>query len=106
MKTLNYYYFRGRRICSPTKEWSKMAGIISPLLKSALPVNILFGLRRLRNISITHTLLKQPIDYSKVPTIKEEELDEQFIKGHGPGGQNVNKRSNCVQLRHIPSGLY
>jgi hypothetical protein len=38
--------------------------------------------------------------------LKEEDLEEQFIKGHGPGGSNVNKRSNCVLLKHIPSGEY
>lgn len=25
--------------------------------------------------------------------------------GSGPGGQKINKTSNCVQLRHIPTGL-
>jgi hypothetical protein len=38
--------------------------------------------------------------------LKEEDLEEQFIKGHGPGGSNVNKRSNCVLLKHVPSGEY
>lgn len=28
-----------------------------------------------------------------------------MIKGGGPGGQAINKTNNCVQLRHIPTGI-
>ncbi len=37
--------------------------------------------------------------------IREEDLEEHFVKGSGKGGQKVNKTSNCVYLRHIPSGI-
>lgn len=37
--------------------------------------------------------------------IREADLDEQFIRSGGPGGQNVNKTSTCVVLTHVPSGL-
>lgn len=37
--------------------------------------------------------------------IKEEDLDEQFVRSGGAGGQNVNKVSTCVVLLHKPSGL-
>lgn len=47
---------------------------------------------------------KYTLDYSRVPTIKEEDLDEQFIRGSGPGGQAVNKTNNCVLLLHKPTG--
>ncbi len=36
--------------------------------------------------------------------IKEQDIEEKFVRSSGPGGQNVNKTSSCVQLRHIPSG--
>lgn len=37
--------------------------------------------------------------------IAEEELEEQFVRSSGPGGQKVNKTSSCVLLKHIPTGL-
>lgn len=37
--------------------------------------------------------------------IREEDLQESFIRSGGPGGQNVNKVSTCVILRHLPSGM-
>jgi protein subunit release factor B len=36
--------------------------------------------------------------------ITEEDLDEQFIQGGGPGGQKINKTSVCVRIVHRPSG--
>lgn len=49
--------------------------------------------------------IKDNLDYSKVPSVKEEEIEESFIHGSGPGGQAVNKGHNCVQLKHLPSGV-
>ncbi len=37
--------------------------------------------------------------------IREEDIDERFIRGSGSGGQKINKTSSCVQLLHRPSGL-
>ena len=37
--------------------------------------------------------------------IVEADLDEQFIKGSGAGGQKVNKTSSCVWIRHKPTGM-
>lgn len=36
--------------------------------------------------------------------LREEDLEETFVRSSGPGGQNVNKVSSCVQLVHLPSG--
>jgi len=33
------------------------------------------------------------------------DLEEQFVRSRGRGGQNVNKVSTCVILRHVPSGV-
>ena len=38
-------------------------------------------------------------------SIFEKDIEEKFIKSSGKGGQNVNKNSTCVQLKHLPSGI-
>lgn len=35
----------------------------------------------------------------------EEDLEESFILGGGPGGQKTNKTSSVVRLAHAPSGM-
>lgn len=37
--------------------------------------------------------------------IKEDDLIEKFILGSGRGGQNLQKTSSCVYLKHIPTGF-
>lgn len=45
------------------------------------------------------------LDRSKVPVLKEDDLEEKFVRGNGPGGQATNKTNNAVVLKHKPSGL-
>ncbi len=37
--------------------------------------------------------------------IREEDLEESFIRSSGRGGQHVNKASTCVYLKHLPTGI-
>ena len=36
--------------------------------------------------------------------IREEDIEEKFVRSSGRGGQKVNKTSTCVYLKHIPTG--
>lgn len=33
------------------------------------------------------------------------DIEEQFVRGSGKGGQKINKTSSCVLLRHGPTGI-
>lgn len=48
---------------------------------------------------------KRYLDYSKVPTLDENDLEEKFVRGSGPGGQATNKTNNAVSLKHKPTGI-
>lgn len=37
--------------------------------------------------------------------ITDDMLLEKFVRGSGAGGQKINKTSNCVFLKHLPSGV-
>lgn len=37
--------------------------------------------------------------------ILDSEIEENFLKGSGPGGQKINKTSSAVQLKHLPTGI-
>jgi len=37
--------------------------------------------------------------------VREDDIEESFIRSSGKGGQHVNKTSTCVYLKHIPTGI-
>jgi len=37
--------------------------------------------------------------------LREEDLEEKYVRSSGPGGQRVNKTASCVYLKHGPTGL-
>ncbi|KZT44209.1 RF-1-domain-containing protein [Sistotremastrum suecicum HHB10207 ss-3] len=58
------------------------------------------------NIARMHySALKRAHQSRQVPILKEEDLEESFVRGSGPGGQSVNKTQNNVQLLHKPTGI-
>src|ERR1041384_8224478 len=47
----------------------------------------------------------QLIERMRALGVREQDIDEQFVRSSGAGGQNVNKVSSCVLLHHRPSGI-
>ena len=41
----------------------------------------------------------------ELPEISEDEIEESFVRGSGPGGQKINKTNNKVVLLHKPTQL-
>ncbi|KAL3857645.1 hypothetical protein ACJMK2_012292 [Sinanodonta woodiana] len=60
----------------------------------------------LRHSKLSYGLARQISKKSyQFPELREEDLEEHFERGSGPGGQAVNKTANCVFLKHKPTGL-
>lgn len=86
----------------PLSDWQRLAK------KRTNHLNMISIGRITRLISPYHTtaaLYKRVIDYSRVPVLREDELQETFVRGSGPGGQSVNKTSNACVLKHLPTGI-
>ncbi len=65
-----------------------------------------FSVRSFHINSSSPLFRKYVLDKSLVPILDDKDLTEQFVHGHGPGGQKVNKALNCVVLKHEPSGMF
>ncbi|HJX10301.1 MAG TPA: peptide chain release factor-like protein [Candidatus Binatia bacterium] len=37
--------------------------------------------------------------------VREQDIEEHFVRSSGAGGQKVNKTSSCVVLHHRPTGI-
>jgi peptide chain release factor len=48
---------------------------------------------------------RQLVERMATLDVREEDIEEQFVRSSGAGGQNVNKVSSCVLLHHRPSGI-
>lgn len=44
-------------------------------------------------------------EIAKEITFNPEDVEEHFTRGSGHGGQSINKSTNCVELRHEPTGI-
>lgn len=64
-----------------------------------------FGSKGIRQTSFALVECIPQLPKSKDLEIKESELDIQFQRSGGPGGQNVNKRETAVRIMHTPTNL-
>jgi protein subunit release factor B len=55
--------------------------------------------------SVTAAKEKALADKMEALNIREEDIEESFIRSSGKGGQHVNKTSTCVYLKHLPTGI-
>lgn len=64
-----------------------------------------FNADNLRQTSFALVEVLPEIEESAEIELKDEDLDWDFYRSGGHGGQNVNKVSTAVRLKHIPTGL-
>lgn len=64
-----------------------------------------FNAKGKRNTSFAMVEVIPKFEKSADFQIPEEELEIDFTKSSGPGGQNVNKRETAVRVVHKPTGL-
>jgi len=58
-----------------------------------------------RHTSFASVWVYPDIEDSIEVEIKEEDLEVEYFRSSGPGGQHVNKTESAVRLRHLPSGI-
>ncbi len=54
---------------------------------------------------LTDTKYNQILNLIKELQVNLDDIEEKFICGGGKGGQKINKSTNAVQLKHLPTGI-
>jgi protein subunit release factor B len=63
------------------------------------------GNRSMLNFAVSEEKNKWLRERMEALGIREKDIDEKFVRSSGKGGQNLNKTSTCVYLKHIPTGV-
>lgn len=64
-----------------------------------------FSAQKLRHTSFVLVEVLPDLTDNKEVEIKPDDLQIDYYKSSGPGGQYVNKRESAVRLTHLPTGL-